>query len=345
MIFNRHYYDDIWGTVHRHDYCENLANQLISKYHPKSLLDIGTGCGYLVKVLRDKGVDAWGLEISEYAVKYSHGYVLKGDVRNIPFKDRLFDVVHSQGLWEYIPEEDINTAYKECLRVGRAQVHNIDTTADTGEHSKDFVTHKPQKWWDGKLQPPKILVACPNHEIKEYAFQRWIDNVKGLTYPNYDIFVSDNSPNDDFMNRWKDQVPIERIDTTNMNHLMVKRLNYSYEAIRQKFLASNYDYLMVIESDVIPPSNIIELLLQRGQDGDWISHAYPTRDGNGLEDAIQGLGCSLLSRRLIEGYDFVSFEDNYTSDGGLWMRVRPDRSMKTIELWNIIKNEHLGDKS
>ena len=49
------------------------------------------------------------------------------------------------------------------------------------------ITNEPNK-------TPHILVACPTHEVKEYAFQRWIDNVKNLTYPNYTILVADNSP-------------------------------------------------------------------------------------------------------------------------------------------------------
>jgi hypothetical protein len=32
MGFDKKYYDDIWGTVHRHEYCESLANSLISKH-------------------------------------------------------------------------------------------------------------------------------------------------------------------------------------------------------------------------------------------------------------------------------------------------------------------------
>ena len=189
----------------------------------------------------------------------------------------------------------------------------------------------------------KILVACPNHEVKEYSFQRWINNVKSLTYPNYDIFVSDNSPNDDFMNRWKNQIPIERINTKGMEDLSVKRINYSYEAIRQKFLQGSYIRLMVIEVDVIPPKNVIEEMIKWGHDSDWISHAYPSRDGNPDEQTTQGIGCSLFSRRLIEKYDFLSLEDNYMSDGGMWMKVRPDKTMKTMELWNFFRIAHLSN--
>lgn len=342
IIFNKGYYKDIWGTVHRHDYCENLAIQLINKYGKVRILDIGTGCGFLVKTLRDKGCDAWGLEISDYALQNScsPGYIIKGDMRDIPFKDHAFDVVHSQGVWEYIPEDDIQKAYLECTRVGQIQHHNIDYLG-SGLGEKDFITAKPKEWWDTQLKFPKVLVACPNHQVKEYAFQRWIDNVKNLTYPNYDILVVDNSPNDDFLYKWQDQVPMCRIDTKGIEQLMVMRLNLSYERIRLAFLHGDYDRLMIIESDVIPPKNIIEFMLQWGKNTDWISHAYPVQGGT--EDAEQGIGCSLFTRRLMENFNFKDFADNYTSDGGLWMRVRPDGRFKTMELWSFIKIQHLKE--
>lgn len=347
--FDKKYFDDIWPDqgVHRHDYCESLANSLVAKYGKVRFLDIGTGCGYLVKTLRDKGAEAYGIDISDYAVANSHGNVVLGSVVNLPFRDNMFDVVFSQGLWEYVAEKDIQQAWNECNRVGKVQEHSFDTEGkDTALWTKDFVTFKPIEWWDEHLKLPKVFVACPNHLVKEYAFQRWIDNVKSLTYPNYDIFVSDNSPNDDFMNRWKDQIPMERIDTTGMENLSVKRQNYSMEQIRQKFLQGDYERLMIIESDVIPAKDVIEVLLKWGKDSDWISHAYPARDASEAEKdelRVQGLGCSLFSRKLIEKYDFKGFEDNYMSDGGMWMKVRPDKTMKTMELWGYIDSiKHLG---
>ena len=60
-VFDKNYYDTIWPeqSVHRHEHCENLANSLIQKYGRVKILDIGTGCGFLVKLLREKGCDAW----------------------------------------------------------------------------------------------------------------------------------------------------------------------------------------------------------------------------------------------------------------------------------------------
>ncbi len=251
-------------------------------------------------------------------------------------------MVYSQGLWEYIPESDIAQAWSECMRVGNIQFHNIDTTNDTADWAQDFVTYKPQEWWDERLNHPKILVACPNHIVKEYAFQTWIDNVKSLTYPNYDLLVVDNSPNDsDFIDRYKNQVPMQHIDTTGIEELMILRLNLSYEKIRLAFLAGDYERLMIIESDVITPVDILEKMLYWGRDGDWISHAYPSRGET--VDQEQGIGCSMFTRRLMETYGFKDFGDNIGSDSGLWQKVRPDRRFKTMELWSFWENKHLKD--
>ena len=67
---------------------------LIQKYGKSQILDIGTGCGYLVKLLREKGCDAWGLEVSDYALENSciPEFIRKGDIRNIPFAASSFDV-------------------------------------------------------------------------------------------------------------------------------------------------------------------------------------------------------------------------------------------------------------
>lgn len=343
MAFNKKYYEDIWQTVHRHDYCDTLADSLIAKHGKGRYLDIGTGCGFLVKTLRDKGCEAYGVEISEYAVDNSHGNVLLGDVRNLPFKDNSFDVVYSQGLWEYIPESDISMAWAECVRVGKHQEHNIDTDQDQAEWTEDFATHKSREWWEQRLKTPKILVACPNHLVKEYSFQRWIDNVKSLTYPDFDILVVDNSSKGELVNRYGGQIPMLALDTEGIEDLAVTRINRSMELIRQKFLEGDYTHWLDIESDVIPQSDVIEVLMKWGKGSDWISHAYPSREG-GDELAQQGIGCSLLSRRLLTKFGWSDAEDSTTPDGWLWEHVKPVASQyPTMELWGYLNIKHLAN--
>jgi hypothetical protein len=171
--------------------------------------------------------------------------------------------------------------------------------------------------------------------------QRWIDNVKSLTYPNFDILMVDNSPNGEMKEKYGDQIPIEVLPTEGIEDRMVTRINRSMELIRQRFLLNDdYTHWMDIECDVIPQSDVIEIMLCLRVD--WASHAYPARTGQG--DAIQqGIGCSLLSRRLLETFSWADAEDHTTPDGWLWDRVRPRvYEFPTHEMYGVIKVEHLA---
>lgn len=154
-IFDRAYYEGIWPDVgvHRHDYCESLADLLIRHYGKVRFLDIGTGCGYLVRCLWRRGAYARGLEISEYALANTCSNLVRpGTVLSMPFPDKWFDVVHSQGLWEYVAEGDVQRAWAECKRVGRIQHHNYDDEENLRDRPQDQpVTVQPRVWWEAQL--------------------------------------------------------------------------------------------------------------------------------------------------------------------------------------------------
>lgn len=185
---------------------------------------------------------------------------------------------------------------------------------------------------------PNILVACPTHECKAYAFDRWWARVQELTHP-HDVFVVDNSPDSNnaaaIMEKgcpavWDHEIAADI-------HAML-RITHSMEIIRQRFLKGDWDYWFNLEADVIPPVNVIEQMLEWGRETDWISHAYPARGRN--TDDQQGIGCSMLSRRLVTEMDFGSLGDN-PPDGGYWNRIRPMRRYRTMELWGYFAVEHL----
>jgi hypothetical protein len=191
------------------------------------------------------------------------------------------------------------------------------------------------------VQPSNILVACPNHLVKEYAFERWITNVTGLTYPRYDILVVDNSPRGELCNKYGSQVPIIALDTVGIEDQSIARMNRSMEVIREHFLAGDYSHWMNVESDIIPQRDVIEVSLEWGRDSDWISHAYPFQGENILVE--HGIGCSLLSRRLIESFSWQGAESTALPDNWLWSQVRPYASeFPTMELWGYIAIEHLA---
>lgn len=47
---------------------ERIADRIVKDFNPRTVLDAGCAWGYLVASLRDRGVEAYGIDISEYAI-------------------------------------------------------------------------------------------------------------------------------------------------------------------------------------------------------------------------------------------------------------------------------------
>lgn len=111
-----------------------------------------------------------------------------------------------------------------------------------------------------KKQLPSVLVACPNSEQKEYCFDEWIDNVSKFTYPNFAVFIADNSNTPAFAERMAykgiSTVWVEKGTLSKM-----ERFATSHDLCRQYALDYNFDYLLHLESDMFPPHDVIERLI------------------------------------------------------------------------------------
>lgn len=191
------------------------------------------------------------------------------------------------------------------------------------------------------VETPRVLVACPTHQVKEYCFQEWIDNVKNLTYPFYDILVVDNSADNSYVEKWGKQIPMIHLDGLPQDPEKGGfRICRSMAEIQRLFLAGDYQYWMNIEADNIPPKDVIETLLTYGKGADWTSHCYPVLPhSNKLQ---QGIGCSLLSRKIIQDFDWSKASDS--PDSELWSfaePIRENQKYKTVELWGIMDVKHL----
>lgn len=46
----------------------NIADKIIERFNPRTVLDAGCATGYLVEALRNRGIEAYGFDISEYAI-------------------------------------------------------------------------------------------------------------------------------------------------------------------------------------------------------------------------------------------------------------------------------------
>ncbi|MEM2424879.1 MAG: class I SAM-dependent methyltransferase [Candidatus Bathyarchaeia archaeon] len=88
-----------------------------------SLLDVGCGTGIFLKLLHKyRGIEGVGIDISEVNVNFAraHGLLVeKGDVANLRFKDKSFDVVTALEVIEHLPYSTYKRALKEIARVSK----------------------------------------------------------------------------------------------------------------------------------------------------------------------------------------------------------------------------------
>ena len=86
----------------------SFAERIQKEINPTSVLDAGCAMGFLVEKLREKEIEAWGVDISEYAIGEvapsvkDHCWV--GSVAD-PFP-RKYDLIVSIEVLEHLPPED-----------------------------------------------------------------------------------------------------------------------------------------------------------------------------------------------------------------------------------------------
>ncbi len=98
---------------------DSLAEQIIMDLHPTTVLDAGCGRGYLISSLRQRGVEAWGMDDSEAAIRNvlpeCQPYC---QVRSIlePLPQERYDLIVCIDILErYSPEEAIQAVENLCL--------------------------------------------------------------------------------------------------------------------------------------------------------------------------------------------------------------------------------------
>ena len=111
----------------------DLGKYLVQRFNlaGKKILDVGCAKGFVVEGLRNAGADAWGIDVSEYAVNAAElvvrPFLIIGDARDAlsQFANNEFDILFSRWTLSCFSDTDLPALIAQMNRVARLQVHLI----------------------------------------------------------------------------------------------------------------------------------------------------------------------------------------------------------------------------
>ena len=136
-------------------YCRNeewlgifgaIADRIVADIHPLRALDAGCALGLLVETLRARGVDAYGLDLSAYAISKAAAevapYLKEGSIA--AELDARYDLIVSIEVLEHMPALDADAAVANFCR------HTDDVLFSSSPLDYSETTHvnvRPPEYW------------------------------------------------------------------------------------------------------------------------------------------------------------------------------------------------------
>lgn len=126
-------YGEVWNQFTDPDYLMNLIKIVWNRAKGYKLLVAGSASGELVGALRERGIDAWGIENNRYihakTPKALRKYNKLGSVTKLPFKNGEFDFVFETSLC-HVTGKQVVRAVRELNRVVKTGLVFGSVTSD-----------------------------------------------------------------------------------------------------------------------------------------------------------------------------------------------------------------------
>ena len=160
-LYGRAYYESHCGIPYRRDehwlgFFGGIADAIVSRIQPTSVLDAGCAMGFLVEALRDRGVEAYGVDISEYAIA-----AVREDIRphcwvgsiteELP---RRYDLIVTIEVLEHLDETSGRDALANLAR------HSDDILFSSSPDDLEEATHanvRPTEYWAQRFLEQGLL--------------------------------------------------------------------------------------------------------------------------------------------------------------------------------------------
>ncbi len=153
-LYNEAYYKNYVGASYERGETEwinffgNIAHRIVNDFNPQSTLDAGCAIGMLVEILRRRGVDAFGFDVSEWAVKqmpqeYAR-FVKAGSILDSKIFNRKFDLVTCIEVLEHLDPSDADQAIQNLCGWGDLVI--FTSSPDAYDEPTHFNVQQPGYW-------------------------------------------------------------------------------------------------------------------------------------------------------------------------------------------------------
>lgn len=144
-----------YGTYTRDSSNADVAAYLLWRYFPaRTSLDVGCALGFVVEALRERGIDAQGVDTSQYAIEHAAlgalGHLRYANLKyRLPFGRGRFELVSALETLEHLPPELVPHAISELARVSSRWV--VATIPSLGPNE-----FGPGGWLEAKVKQDRL---------------------------------------------------------------------------------------------------------------------------------------------------------------------------------------------
>jgi pseudaminic acid biosynthesis-associated methylase len=143
------------------------------------ILEVGCNIGNQLLCLQKMGFDnLYGIEPQDYAFELARKrlkgiQIIRGNIFDIPFKDRFFDLVFTSGVLIHISPRNIKKALKEIYRCSRKYIWGYEYYSE--KYEKIPYRGKKNLLWKGNFVEIYKSLA-PNIRIAKLQLFKYLEN-------------------------------------------------------------------------------------------------------------------------------------------------------------------------
>lgn len=209
-IFDAHYYEHGCGRPYQRDdewlrFFGKIADHIVQDIQPTTVLDAGCAMGFLVEMLRQRSVSAFGVDISEYAIDNVspeiESYCWVSSIRE-PFPKK-YDLIVSIEVVEHMSPADADQAIKNICQ------HTSDILFSSTPFDYKEATHF-------NVQPPEVWAEL----FARQGFYRDVDFDASFLTPWAVRFRKRDEPTHRFVREYERRFWLLWKENTDLRNLM-----------------------------------------------------------------------------------------------------------------------------